>query len=414
MPTTAPDLHTPWITELRLLPDDARALMTAEAAARGMQAGLAWFENFCAQVQEPGSTPGFLLLQHDGRTRAVLPLLRREAADGQPRRLDSLGNYYTTFHAPALADDLAAQPLADALRAVVRQHRPASMRLAPMDPDSRTYALLQEALRAAGLHCHPYFAFGNWYLPSEGLDWDTYWKQRSSGLRSTCKRMGRKFEADGGTLEIVTGGDRLDSAIEAYHTVYASSWKPQEPYPGFMPGLVRMCAEHGWLRLGVARLNGQAVATQLWIVAGGRAEIYKVAYDEAHKAYSLGSLVTEMLMRHVLEHDRVREVDFLAGDEKYKQQWMTQRRERWGLVAYNPRTVAGALGAAREAAARQLKPLLARFRRPVADAATAKAVKTHTDGSIQGGDGAPPKELPDNPQRSEAPARALPPARGTR
>lgn len=364
-PSSPETLTTQWVADIAALPPDATALLQKQAQASGMQLSPAWFDNFCAQVRDDGVHTGFQCVARGGRTVAVLPIKR--LADGT---LASLSNYYTTLFAPALADAAGAPELLLALQALLRAHRPSAIRLAPMDPKGRAYPLLQQAAKQAGLRCHAFFSFGNWYLPSAGLDWDTYWKGRTSGLRSTCKRMAKKFAADGGTLELVTGGDRLDSAIEAYHTVYASSWKQAEPYAGFMPGLIRTCAANGWLRLGVARLNGQAVATQLWIVTPGRAEIYKVAYDEAYKAYSLGSLVTEMLMRHVLEHDRVDEVDFLAGDEKYKQQWMTERRERWGLIAYNPRTAAGLLGALKEAAARRIGPLLTRFRSPVVQAAT--------------------------------------------
>jgi CelD/BcsL family acetyltransferase involved in cellulose biosynthesis len=65
-------------------------------------------------------------------------------------------------------------------------------------------------------------------------------------------------------------------------------------------------------------------------------------------------------MRHVIEQDRVEEVDFLIGDDEYKKIWMSDRRERWGIVAYNPRTLWGAALALREIAARSAKSLRTR------------------------------------------------------
>lgn len=50
---------------------------------------------------------------------------------------------------------------------------------------------------------------------------------------------------------IVAGGSDLDSAIADYELVYAASWKVPEPYPRFLPGLIRTCARMGWLRLGL-------------------------------------------------------------------------------------------------------------------------------------------------------------------
>ena len=128
-------------------------------------------------------------------------------------------------------------------------------------------------------------------------------------------------------------------------------------WTSFVPGLIRCCAQQGWLRLGVVWLQEQPVAAQLWIVAHGKAAIYKLAYDEAFKALGSGTVLTARLMRQVLEHDGVAEVDYLMGDDAYKRSWMSHRRERRGLVAHNPRTLRGLTGAARETLARLLRVL---------------------------------------------------------
>ena len=120
--------------------------------------------------------------------------------------------------------------------------------------------------------------------------------------------------------------------------------------------------DRGWLRLGVAWLKDEPVAAQLWIVAGGKANIYKLAYHEGYKSYAPGTLLTAMLMQHVMEQDRVAEIDYLIGDDAYKKSWMNQRRERWGLIAYNPRSLAGLLGLVRELAGRTLKLVKAKVR----------------------------------------------------
>jgi CelD/BcsL family acetyltransferase involved in cellulose biosynthesis len=64
------------------------------------------------------------------------------------------------------------------------------------------------------------------------------------------------------------------------------------------------------------------------------------------------------MMEYVLDVDRVREVDYLTGDDKYKQDWMTHRRERWGILAMNPRTLRGALAIARHVGGRTVKRTL--------------------------------------------------------
>jgi hypothetical protein len=227
-----------------------------------------------------------------------------------------------------------------------------------MDPASAEFTVLKRALTLAGLQCHAYFAFGNWYEPVRQT-WADYLKDRSGQVRSTIKRNSKKFAAEGGRLEIVQGGERLEEGLAAYQAVYAKSWKVPEPYPDFVPGLIRLCARRGWLRLGLAWLGDKPVAAQIWIVANGRADIYKLAYDESYKALAPGTLLTALLMEHALDVDRVAEIDYLIGDDPYKATWMSQRRERFGLVAYDPLTLRGLAGLARQAvgeAWRRLRP----------------------------------------------------------
>jgi CelD/BcsL family acetyltransferase involved in cellulose biosynthesis len=44
----------------------------------------------------------------------------------------------------------------------------------------------------------------------------------------------------------------------------------------------------------------------------------------------------------IIDVDRVAEIDFGVGDHSYKKDWATERRERWGIAAFNPRTARGA------------------------------------------------------------------------
>ena len=61
-----------------------------------------------------------------------------------------------------------------------------------------------------------------------------------------------------------------------------------------------------------------------------------------------------LVIEHVLSVDRVTEIDFGRGDDDYKQLWMTQRREHWGLLAFNPSTPRGLLAAARHLGGRPI------------------------------------------------------------
>jgi CelD/BcsL family acetyltransferase involved in cellulose biosynthesis len=111
----------------------------------------------------------------------------------------------------------------------------------------------------------------------------------------------------------------------------------------------------GWLRLGVAYIDNEPAAAQLWIVNHGTASIYKIAYDQKFKELSVGSYLTMHLMEHAIDVDKVREIDYLSGDDRYKRDWMSNRREHWGILAMNPCTLPGILAIIRHVGGRAAK-----------------------------------------------------------
>ena len=86
------------------------------------------------------------------------------------------------------------------------------------------------------------------------------------------------------------------------------------------------------MRLGILSIAGEPIAAQLWIVHGRWAGVLKLAYRETHKALAPGNVLTGLMIRHLLEHDAIAEIDFGRGDDDYKQQWARERRQRVGLL----------------------------------------------------------------------------------
>ena len=314
--------------------------------------GSAWYQNLASNGLPADSCVRFYVLSRNHVPVAALPVLMHNVPS---RAVSALSSFYTTLFAPALAGTEGTPALTRLIQAVIAGNGPLQrLEFAPMDPLGRAMGCLRAALRANGMVTFDYFCHGNWFLPVN-CDWSSYLQQREGGVRSTVRRMERKLMAERARVEIISDPLDVERCIAAFDHVYGRSWKRPEPYPGFMPGLIRLCAARGWLRLGLVSLAGQAIAVQLWIVANGRAEVYKLAYDESFKAFAPGTVLTARLLQHVLEVDKVSEVDYLIGDDSYKAQWMTQRRERWGLLAFNPRTAAGLRGCLRESAGRVLK-----------------------------------------------------------
>lgn len=353
--------------DLNALPADADAVFNDAADLNGLFLSRAWFGNLAAR----GLRSGDRLRIYGVRDRAdaglalLLPLRHTVGRFGL-RRLEGLANWYSSLYGVVALRGNAHPERLRQLAQVLAAERPRwdVLDLHPLDPADPLFQPLLDALNAAGMATQRYFCFVNWYLDVAGRSYDAYAASLPSKLRSTLKRKGRQLEKSGrACFEIVTGGERLEAAIAAYQAVYARSWKSPEPSPEFMPGLIRTCAAHGWLRLGIATVDGMPAAAQLWIVCRGVAAIYKLAYDEQYASLSIGSLLTERLMRHVIDVDQVREVDYLTGDDAYKRDWMSASRERCGIVAFNLRSPRGLAAAALHLGGGKLKAGLRKLRR---------------------------------------------------
>lgn len=267
-----------------------------------------------------------------------------QAHKGGPWR--SASNYYTSeWGAVPGGPCQCGVNWAATARALWGLPGPGVVQLAPMAVEGGVLQGLSVALRRLGLLTGTYFCFGNWYTPlgvSGPGGFAAYWAQRPSTLRHTVERAVRRLDRQhpGWRMAVTTGAhtaEQVEQALADYQIVYAQSWKEPEPAVRFIPELVRVAAREGWLRLGVLYLGERPVAAQLWLVSHGTAHIYKLAYAEGFERLSVGSVLTAHLMQHVIDTDRVQELDYGQGDEPYKQDWMTHRRERVGLVAFDLR-----------------------------------------------------------------------------
>ena len=320
-----------------------------------IEASIDWFQLLQNNVYPGDSGVRYYFVAEGKQPTTILPL--RFTTKGKIKTVESLSNYYTSLYSPLLTEDSDLRALGRMLENASRDHCDAHvMRFVPMDTESPAYKELQNELRKIGWVPFRFFCFGNWFLRVDE-QWEGYLKKRSANLRSSIKRRSKEFSAKGGTLEVVTHPENIEQAIADFQEVYSASWKIPEPFPNFVPSLIRHLAAIGMLRLGIARLKGRPIAAQLWIVGQDKASIYKVAYHKAFASFSPGTVLTSHLLRHVIEQDHVKEVDFLIGDDEYKPYWMSDRRERWGIVAYNPRTLIGFALLVKEVSGRMAKTL---------------------------------------------------------
>lgn len=278
----------------------------------------------------------------DSRSSLVFPLIRIENK-WRGITLESMQNYYSVDYRPLCSTQDAMALIAPTMAAMVYDESPDVIHLLPLDAEAPETPIIINALEELGWSVYASNCQVNWVHDFSGCFTD-YIGALPGRLKSTLKRRGRKLMAlDGFSMNVHDGVENLDEVLHAYQTIYSKSWKAPEPHDRFIPALISMMADKGQLRLGLLKIGERPVAVHFWIVKHTHAYIYKLAHDREFDIYSPGTVLMAEMVKHVMENDQVTRLDFMSGDDKYKQDWMSERREKISIMAYNSRSLHGRL-----------------------------------------------------------------------
>jgi CelD/BcsL family acetyltransferase involved in cellulose biosynthesis len=255
-----------------------------------------------------------------------------------------LASWYTLAFRPIITGVPTQATVCAVMVAIARRLRP---RIASITLDHVPEAdaeLLRTGFSRAGWSAHITPQTANWSVDVSGKSFADYWAERPGQLRSTAKRKAAKVPMD---LTILDQFD--EDAWSDYESIYADSWKPEEGSREFVRAMAKDEGAAGSLRLGIARIEGRAVATQLWTVdaldSGGVAIIHKLAHRQDVTELSPGTILSKAMFEHVIDKDQVALIDFGTGDDRYKADWMDTRVMRMRVELYNTRKLAGLFGA---------------------------------------------------------------------
>ena len=328
------------VSDLDALPAEALKLFEH---AKSLFSSRSWYRAATAEALPAGVRPALLIVRHAGDA-GLFPMQRDSTG-----KLASLTTPYTCLWEPLLspgATPAAQAAIAHSLGCFSRSN--AVIRLDALDAANPALPNLLLGFRAAGLHTLPFDHFGNWHIATQGLTWDAYLAGRPGSLREAIRRRTKKFSA--ADITVIECPNGLETGIAHYEQVYATSWKQPEPFPRFNAALMRECAAAGSLRLALLSSQGTPIAAQIWVVQSGWAGVLKLAHDETFRGRSPGTVLTALMIRRLLEHERVNEIDFGRGDDDYKKLWAPERRQRIGVLLANPWRLRGFLEVAREKA----------------------------------------------------------------
>jgi hypothetical protein len=308
----------------------------------------AWYRTVSAMAVPVSAKTVFLRAEADGEPAAVLPLL--DTGQGW----QSLTTPYTCLWHPLFKhslEDADWHSLGQQFGGLCRAQ--ALTRLDALDADAPWLPPFIAGAKKTGLRALWFDHFGNWYCDTGGVRWIDYLQGRPGKLRETIRRRTKRLmDARAAVFTLIESAAALDQGLDAYAHVYDRSWKEAEPFPQFIPALMRACAADGTLRLGLLQCAGQPIAAQFWIVRNGWAGVQKLAHVESAKHLAPGTVLSGLIIRHLLDVEHVRELDFGRGDDPYKQDWTGARRQRRGVLLANPLSSRGLAAIMRHTAGR--------------------------------------------------------------
>lgn len=285
-----------------------------------------WLEGVVSANLSVDETLLLACVVHGETVLAILPIIKRGN-----REWSSLCHLYSSLYTLLLSEDNQQETLA-CLSQGLRQLPFDYLSLEPIAEDDYPINNLHVTLTSSGFSCNRYRRFYNWYHRVEGQSFAQYMAERPSRLRNTIARKQRKLKREHGYEICLHIGDQAQQAMADYNAAYEASWKASEQFGELLEAMAKHLSKPGWPRLAILYVEGQPAAAQLWFVTHEKAIIFRLAHDEAWRQYSPGSILTQYLMEYVIDTDKVHEIDFLVGNERYKQDWMTERRQRWGMV----------------------------------------------------------------------------------
>ncbi|BAZ94384.1 hypothetical protein TspCOW1_06500 [Thiohalobacter sp. COW1] len=311
-------------TDWNQLPESADALFR-QGEMNSVFLSRPWFEALTASALDDDQALVLACVVAEDDVLAILPLMRRAG-----HAWYALRHRYTSLYSFLLAEN-DQQRILECLAEGLSRLSIRALLLEPVADDDDRMRGLQRSLESVGFSCDYDFRLYSWIYRVQGESYEDYMAARPGRLRNTIARKKRKLEREHGYEIRLFAGLEVPQAMPDYHAVYTASWKANEQYADFLDGVVAGISRSGWSRLAVLYVQAKPVAAQLWFVLHGKANIFRLAYDEAWRQYSPGSILTSFMMEYVIDAEAVDEIDFLTGNDAYKQDWMSERRERFVL-----------------------------------------------------------------------------------
>jgi CelD/BcsL family acetyltransferase involved in cellulose biosynthesis len=185
------------------------------------------------------------------------------------------------------------------------------------------------------------------YVAVQGA-FDHYFESRSKELHRILRRSDRALEQRGSRVrtEVIREPAAVEATLPAITRVFdvAEAHNPRQhllaaPYADFTRSLLHDAASVDALRLFVGYVDEDVMGFAITFGDDHAIGMWLNRFDPAFADLSPGHLISREMVRHGFDH-RLKEVDFMLGDFRYKRLWCTDSADtvtisgaRHGVVA---------------------------------------------------------------------------------
>jgi CelD/BcsL family acetyltransferase involved in cellulose biosynthesis len=190
-----------------------------------------------------------------------------------------------------------------------------------------------EALAARGAVVHQRPAARCWRLELPA-DWESYLAMLSKSHRKRVRRLERVyFETGRARCRVVRSPDELEQGYRVFADLHAKRWSAlgqsgmfrQAALHAFHREAIERLLAHGELRLSWLELDGRPVAAEYSLQGTGIIYAYQAGMDPEAAEHEPGTLSLIATLKGAIA-EGMTAIDFLRGDEPYKQHWRAEPR----------------------------------------------------------------------------------------
>ena len=296
-----------------------------------------WAEAACSHFHLHNNLQ-IVVAEQDGAAVCIIPLVRKVTLGGT--RLQFLG-YPWADYGEALLNPSEPEVLVQSINYIDRELKWDLLDLAAVPESSLTWKVLSsDWQRPNWLVSVSNYSVAP-YIPIQ-QSWEEYLAGIRNKLRTDTMRQIRRLEKQGELCFRHCQNQEeawrvLDKFATQKSTRYVTTGARNILQDGrllaFYKDITNRFWTEGWVDLTTLTLDDEVIAIHFGFVFAGKYFYYMPSFNMNYADYSVGRILLFHLMEESFQR-RLREFDFLSGNDLYKYEWTQKIRQLFSLKAY--------------------------------------------------------------------------------